>query len=161
MNHTGDVSGRRFLEQDTKKNEIQRRPQQNQSFLFHDLKVVDSYFEVKKELEAQGAKVKSTINESHQFRASKLGKQNHERTQEQHVMDCLIELEEPMEINIGGKTTSAKTIAIEYGNYPTKRMREKLEGAKYDVAYVYSNKTHQARYQKLICIDRPIVFRSI
>ena len=154
IRHTGQVSGRAFLEEDIPKKDIARKPQQRQDLLYHDLRVVDAYLEVKKELEKKGYTIKSIHNESSQYSKAKKKVLNGDRSEGPSFMDLELEVLSP-------SSGSTLTVAIEYGNYTNQRMASKLEHSAYDLAYVYSNKTHQKQYLRNIKTQREVHFRSL
>lgn len=152
INHEGPVSGRKFLEKaKVSKKHIAKRPQGRADLIHHDLKVVDAVQKVIEMKKAEGKKLVRVENESMQYSAAKLGAMNSERKDGPSFMDAVLVFEDEM---IGpkpaGKTYGEEVVAVEYGNYPTKRMVNKIQSAKFDQAFVYSSETYKNRYTKHI-----------
>lgn len=149
LNHEGPVSGRKFLERaKVNKKLIAKRPQGRADLIHHDLKVVDAVQKVVEIKKVEGKRLVRVENESMQYSAAKLGSMNHERAGGPSFMDAVLIFEEDI---IGPQQAGKEeVVAVEYGNYPTKRMVSKIQSAKFDQAFVYSNQVHQKRYTKHI-----------
>ncbi|MBX9837910.1 MAG: hypothetical protein K2X69_06290 [Silvanigrellaceae bacterium] len=171
IQHIGELSGRTFLEEVIDKKNIQKTIQNREDLIFHDLKVVDCFLKVKEEYENNGYFVKKIMNETSQYSENKRNVQNDMRKSEAPYMDCIVEFEKKLTIQLdseneikssSGSSSETITVAIEFGDYKLSTMSKKVESAKYDVAEVFSSQKNLVeKYINSIKISRQVRYRTI
>lgn len=163
IQHKGTVSGRAILETYYPDTKIFSRTQSKQELLVHDLKVVSCVLEVIDEYEKMGYRILEIKNESTQYSETKTGKSNSERHDGPAFMDAQIifEHQETKYQYNGGSGGSKITVAVEYGNYITKRMQSKIDNAHFDIGYVFANQNTTQRYINKISTSKIVHFRTM
>ncbi|MFG1515976.1 hypothetical protein ABMA71_15270 [Halobacteriovorax sp. ZH3_bin.1] len=146
ISKSSPVSGKRILQMYMDDKRIGKKQGSNK-LMYHDLKVVDAVFDTVEKLKKKGLKVVYVRNEATQMSMSKKDVKNEHRNTGETFMDSyLVVQEEGRQIAIGGEGQSL--VAVEYGNYRKDRMEAKIQNSTFDHAYIYSNKTYNAKYER-------------